>query len=446
MIPDSIKGIIILLIVFVPLERLFALRPQKVFRPGWLTDLTYYLTGNLLGKLGVLLCSSALMGFLGTFGHQDIQERVVSQPLVLQLLVAIVIGDLGYYSAHRLLHTNRWLWHFHAIHHSIKDMDWLATVRVHPIDQLLAKILQVFPLYWFGFSPDTLALYLGFSAAISFFIHSNLRLKVGWVKWLIATPEFHHWHHANMPGVRNCNMAAQLPVIDWLFGTLYLPHGVMPERYGMPDSVPPSYFRQLVYPFQKIVTTLRSNIMTQPHRRFSLAQLTRPVPLMACVVLLAGVTTVAVAKANHISIKPTIISFVTEFGVSKVTAADLMAQKVKPIVLIDVRTPEEHTHEQIGQSYLVPVTEIEQGDGLRQLRQISQTSATSQAQPTFVLYCGSGPRSVQAYRALQNSDLKLVILSGGIEAWRRTVPMNQDATVLSPITLPFKGQPVASHL
>lgn len=186
--------------------------------------------------------------------------------------------------------------------------------------------------------------------------------------------------------------------------------------------------------------------MRQPHRRFSLAKLTRPVPLMVCAALLAGVTTVAVAKANHISIKPAVISFVTEFGVNKVTAADLVAQKVKPIVLIDVRTPEEHAHEQIGQSYLVPVTEIEQGDGLRQIRQISQEATTSQTnKPTLVLYCGSGPRSVQAYRALHNSDLNLVILSGGIAAWRQVVPMNQEAAVLSPITLPFKGQPIAAH-
>ncbi|MEB3294133.1 MAG: sterol desaturase family protein [Synechococcales bacterium] len=437
----------LLLLIFVPLERIFALRPQKIFRPGWLTDFAYYLTGNLFGKLGILFCSSTIMSILGKFVNQDVQERVAQQPIVAQLFVAIIIADLGYYSAHRLLHSNRWLWHFHAIHHSIKDMDWLAAVRVHPMDQLLAKMLQVVPLYWLGFSTETLILYFGFSAAIAFFIHSNIQLKAGIFKWLIATPEFHHWHHANMPGVRNCNMAAQLPVIDLIFGTLYMPQNSMPTAYGISDPVPSSYHRQLVYPFQKIFIMLRKTTMNKPNLHSLLARLKRPLPMFMCAALLVVSSTAIIDKTYHIGIRRTIVSALLERDVNKVSPDDLVAQKVKSIVWIDVRSPEEHQHEQIGQSYLVPIDDIEKGNGAEKIRQIAQQSTTKTTKPTLVLYCGTGPRSVRAYRVLHdaNPDLNMVILSGGIMGWRKTVAANQEAAILSAITLPHQTQPIATH-
>jgi sterol desaturase/sphingolipid hydroxylase (fatty acid hydroxylase superfamily) len=156
------------------------------------------------------------------------------------------------------LHTVTWLWTFHAIHHSSTSIDWLSTVRVHPFEQLFTKSCQMIPLYWLGFSVETLAIYAIFSSAIAFFIHANIRIQIPIVKWIIATPQFHHWHHAHDPELYNKNFAVQLPIIDYIFGTLYMPTDKMPKQYGTKLNTKTNYFNYLIYPF-KILYASRNN-------------------------------------------------------------------------------------------------------------------------------------------------------------------------------------------
>ncbi len=249
MISEIIKGFLVLTIIFIPLELIFALREQKILRADWGTDVTYFFLGHFVSKAGIKI-SLAIALFLIKQFHISWHNSISHQPIWLQFLEAVVIGDLSYYIAHRLLHTVPWLWKFHAVHHSIKQMDWLATVRVHPCDQLLTKIFQFFPLSLLGFNPAMIVSYVIFSAGIAFYIHANISLKMGICKWVIATPEFHHWHHTKNPPIINKNFAVQLPIIDLLFGTLYLPTQKMPEEYGILDPVPTNYLGQIIYPFQ----------------------------------------------------------------------------------------------------------------------------------------------------------------------------------------------------
>ena len=83
----------------------------------------------------------------------------------------------------------------------------------------------------------------------SLLIHANVRLGFGPLRWIIASPQFHHWHHADAPEAFDKNFAGQLPILDLAFGTLHLPSGRMPERYGTDRPVPRSYLGQLVSPF-----------------------------------------------------------------------------------------------------------------------------------------------------------------------------------------------------
>jgi sterol desaturase/sphingolipid hydroxylase (fatty acid hydroxylase superfamily) len=250
-IPDVIKGIIILLFVFIPIEKALAIHHQKLFREGWFTDLCYYFSGYFIGNGTTKLL--IVFVFLSKGSVPIVSKFVGQQSLLLQVTVAIFIGDLCFYFAHRLLHTIPWLWQFHAIHHSSTNIDWLATVRVHPFEQVLTKACQMIPLYWLGFSTEALAIYAVFSSAIAFFIHANIRVGFPVLKWIIATPEFHHWHHDRYPKLSAQNLAVQLPILDHIFGTLYMPENEQPKLYGTRLNTATNYFNHLVYPFKNWV-------------------------------------------------------------------------------------------------------------------------------------------------------------------------------------------------
>jgi sterol desaturase/sphingolipid hydroxylase (fatty acid hydroxylase superfamily) len=247
-IPDVIKGILILIFVFVPIERALAVHHQKLLREGWFTDLCYYFSGYFIGHGTTKLL---IVFVLMSQGSIPILSKFVGQqPLFLQVTAAIFIGDLCFYFVHRLLHTVPWLWRFHAIHHSSTHIDWLATVRVHPFEQILTKACQMIPLYLLGFSSEALAIYIVFSSAIAFFIHANVRVKFPILKWIIATPEFHSWHHDRYPQKRAQNLAVQLPILDYIFGTLYMPKNEQPKQYGTKLNTTTNYFNHLIYPFK----------------------------------------------------------------------------------------------------------------------------------------------------------------------------------------------------
>ena len=105
-------------------------------------------------------------------------------------------------------------------------------------------------LFALGFSRATFGAFLVVTTVQAIFIHANVRLRFGGLRWLIATPQFHHWHHALDPDARDSNFAGELPVIDWLFGTLHLPADRWPDGYGIDETQPDGYLRQLAWPFR----------------------------------------------------------------------------------------------------------------------------------------------------------------------------------------------------
>jgi fatty acid hydroxylase family protein len=81
-----------------------------------------------------------------------------------------------------------------------------------------------------------------------FFVHANLRWRLGWLERVIATPAFHHWHHTRHDHA-NMNCAPMLPFMDMIFGSFYLPKHV-PADYGTDTPVSPGILGQLINPFE----------------------------------------------------------------------------------------------------------------------------------------------------------------------------------------------------
>ena len=251
---NAVVGIAALFLLFVPLEKLFALRPQRVFRRGLLTDLTHLLVNNLFSTaLGIALVVVALIPVfwvrnLNIVGHLPTAAAI---PLAATLVV------VGNYWGHRLTHTVPFLWRFHAVHHSIEMMDWAAAGRLHPLDQAFTQAFTVMPLVILGYGGGTFAGVAVFVTLLAIFQHANVRLRFPGLRWVINTPEWHHWHHAVDPEARDKNFG--LPVVDRIFGTAYLPKDRRPGGFGIPDAVPQvGYLRHLAYPFTAVARAGRA--------------------------------------------------------------------------------------------------------------------------------------------------------------------------------------------
>jgi sterol desaturase/sphingolipid hydroxylase (fatty acid hydroxylase superfamily) len=129
-------------------------------------------------------------------------------------------------------------------------LDWLAANHLHPLDQIFIRSAAVIPVYALGFGRVSLGVFVVVLTLQAIFIHANVRMTFGPLRWVIATPQFHHWHHAREPQAYNSNYAGEFPAIDALFGTLYLPAHRWPARYGIDDPEPTGYVRQLVWPLR----------------------------------------------------------------------------------------------------------------------------------------------------------------------------------------------------
>ncbi len=249
--------LMLLAVIFVPLERLFALRPQKVFRKVFVTDLGYYFLNGLVPALLLSVPLALVAWGARSLLPTSVSLTIAHWPLWASVCAAMIVGEVGFYWGHRWCHEVPMLWQFHAIHHSAEQVDWLVSTRAHPVDMVFTRLCGLAPLYALGLANPLggtasliplLVLVVG--SAWGFFIHANLRWRFGPLEWLVATPAFHHWHHTNDgPAYVNKNYAPMLPWIDRIFGTLYLPKDKRPARYGIEAPIPSNLFGQLSQPF-----------------------------------------------------------------------------------------------------------------------------------------------------------------------------------------------------
>ncbi len=247
MIADLInfRVILVVALIFIPLEMLLPnRRGQGFFRRHWFNDIIYMFANGIVVRIGFILLITAVANWWGPAPH----GFVASLPLWLQVVAAYVVADAGVYAAHRSFHAIPWLWSFHSVHHSIEELDWLATHRVHAADQIILAAAAYLPLFVLGFTAEAMAVHAMIYTVQSYLVHSNVRVAIGPLRHVFATPHFHHWHHANHVEAYDRNFAPSLTWLDRLFGTLHLPDAA-PTRLGTDDEVPPDYLRQLAWPF-----------------------------------------------------------------------------------------------------------------------------------------------------------------------------------------------------
>ena len=252
--------LLIAVAIFVPLEVLFAARPQKVLRRGMLTDLLFVVCNVWIALAGLFVCLGVGIVLLGWMIPAGLKNQIGSLPFWAQLSLAILIADLGIYWTHRLLHVVPLLWRFHAVHHAVEELDWIAAVHQHPIDLIFLKAGSILPLVLLGVSAEAIAAYGLIFFWQSFLDHANVRFNFGPLKYVIVSPEFHHWHHSREQQARDRNFAGTFAFYDILFGSVYLPKSKKPKLFGIDHPMPRGYFSLLTHPFLAFRHARRSRL------------------------------------------------------------------------------------------------------------------------------------------------------------------------------------------
>jgi sterol desaturase/sphingolipid hydroxylase (fatty acid hydroxylase superfamily) len=219
----------IIVAVFAPLEHFFAVRPAKLFEKGWSVNLGWYFFNSLVTTL-ILAPPAALIAWaVHAVLPASVTSAAAGLPMWARMIAAMVVGEIGFYWGHRWSHEIPLLWRFHAVHHSAVHINFLVNARGHPVDMIFTRLCGITLLFATGLASPvgpnptlvpTLVLFIG--SLWSFFIHANLRWRLGPFEEIIASPAFHHWHHT-FEDHKDHNYSSMLPFVDRLFGTFYLP-------------------------------------------------------------------------------------------------------------------------------------------------------------------------------------------------------------------------------
>ena len=265
------SGLLVLSAIFFVIERVIGRnRKRPLLRRGMFTDVCFWFFTPLVTKVlskGAFIVPVVILASLGILSIESLKNGtyhgfgpLAQQPFWLEILEIYVVFDFFGYWSHRLFHRGRW-WPFHAVHHSSEDLDWLSSVRVHPVNDFVSKICQITPFLLLGFKPMVAFSAAGFFTFYAIFLHANVDWDFGPLRYVIATPVFHRWHHSKDREAWDKNFAGLFVFWDILFGTFYMPKGRVPENFGIPEEFPKDFVGQLVHPFAR---ALRKREEQQP--------------------------------------------------------------------------------------------------------------------------------------------------------------------------------------
>lgn len=259
-------GLIIVSLIVWGLEIAFPWRKkQGIFRKDFWMDTFYMFFNFFLLNLIVLIALSNtasqlfddILGLVGLSVANFQLFDVDNLPLWLGLLIFFLVSDFVQWNTHRLLHRVDWLWNFHKVHHSVKQMGFAAHLRYHWMEPIVYKSLLYVPIAIIGgFDAQHVAIVHFFALIIGHLNHANLGWDYGVFKYIFNNPKMHIWHHAKtLPDhVRyGVNYGLTLSLWDYVFKTDYVPYSGKDIELGFEndEEFPKDFIGQELYPYSK---------------------------------------------------------------------------------------------------------------------------------------------------------------------------------------------------
>ena len=259
-------GLIIISLIVWTLEIIFPWRKnQSIFRKDFWLDIFYMFFNFFLLNLIILIAlsntaSEIFTDLLSIIGISiiDLQIFDINQlPYALRLFVFFIVIDFVQWYTHTLLHKYNFLWNFHKVHHSVKEMGFAAHLRYHWMEPVVYKSIKYIPLAIMGgFTAQDVAVVHFFNIIVGHLNHANINIDYGFLKYIFNNPKMHIWHHVKtLPESRKngVNYGITLSIWDYIFKTNYIPKDGRDIEIGFEgeENFPKDFIQQELYPLKK---------------------------------------------------------------------------------------------------------------------------------------------------------------------------------------------------
>jgi sterol desaturase/sphingolipid hydroxylase (fatty acid hydroxylase superfamily) len=134
------------------------------------------------------------------------------------LLGAVLAWDFIYYWNHRFMHTSRYMWAIHVVHHSSERYN-LSTALRQPVADAFGTFVPYGAMALVGFQPALIASARGINLLYQYWIHTDTIRALGPFEEVLNTPSHHRVHHGSNPQYLDRNHGSILIIWDRLFGT-----------------------------------------------------------------------------------------------------------------------------------------------------------------------------------------------------------------------------------
>jgi sterol desaturase/sphingolipid hydroxylase (fatty acid hydroxylase superfamily) len=249
----ALSLVVWLLEVIIPWRKEQAIFRQDFWMDGFYMFFNYFLFSLIAYNAISNVAVTAFNDFLSLFQINNLMAiQIQTWPKWAQLFTLFIIADFIQWNVHRTLHRVPWMWEFHKVHHSVKEMGFAAHLRFHWMETIFYKTAQYIPLAMIGFGLNDFFIVHIFTTAIGHFNHANLNISYGPLKYVFNNPKMHIWHHAKtLPnGSFGVNFGLTLSIWDYIFKTNYIPKSGRDIELGFKgdEQFPKDFEHQLIYP------------------------------------------------------------------------------------------------------------------------------------------------------------------------------------------------------
>jgi sterol desaturase/sphingolipid hydroxylase (fatty acid hydroxylase superfamily) len=243
---------------------------QPAFAAGLVVDCLWFIAFPVLG----VWLPTVFEEFLTrTFGAQlgALQIDLLDQlPIAIQIVVVILASDLLSWISHVIRHKVPVFWEFHKIHHSQVQLNYFSTLRQHPLDLIANSLIRFLPFTLLGLQMAVPAFigWIAFQRFYEMYVHSNIRTNMGWLRYVLVTPQSHRIHHSMAAEHLDTNYGNIFSIWDFLFGTQVRNYSVYPAtgvhdrqvpatRSATPAAAIRTFVAELFYPLVAIARMLK---------------------------------------------------------------------------------------------------------------------------------------------------------------------------------------------